>query len=85
MLQGAKDLPVAGVNARTNVLNAKKAELEAERNLEIAKRALEPSGTEENARLTAIIASDTSLKEAQLKNLQATEALEKAQSTETTP
>lgn len=85
LLQAAKDLPTAGANARTAALNAKVAELQAQANLNKAKLALEPTGTEENARQAAIIVSDTSLKEAQLKNLEATQALAKAQASQSSP
>ncbi len=79
LLQASKDLPTAGVNAKTTALNAKVAELEAQKKLEAAKLALEPTGVEENSAATAIIASDTALKDAQLKNILASQALEKAQ------
>ena len=73
------------MNAKTAALNAQASELQAQANLNKAILALEPTGTEVNSREAAIIASDTALKDAQLKNLEATQALERAQASHTSP
>lgn len=78
LLQGTKTLQTAGIDARTAVLKARKGLLEEQAALEEAQLALLPKPTVENDRRMAILASDTALREALLKNLEAKQALEKA-------
>ncbi|MFO1060890.1 MAG: hypothetical protein U1E53_28450 [Dongiaceae bacterium] len=78
LLQASKTLPTAGLDERTAILNAKAKELQAQANLSAAAAALQPSATEQATKAAALIQSDTALKDAQLKNYEASLALSQA-------
>ncbi len=78
LLQGTKTLQTAGIDSKALILKSKKGLLEEQAALEKAQLALLPKTTSENDRRMAILASDTALREALLKNLQAKQALDQA-------
>jgi hypothetical protein len=73
LLQAAKELPLTKSQAELAELEAETKVLQAR---DEAKRALEPTGFEENDRAIAIMKSDTSLLEAEIAKLKAQKALD---------
>ena len=78
--QGIKDLALAGPSAELALLQKQKEVLTARKELNNAKDALRPKGTEEDAEQAAIVQSNTTLLNARKANLEAQLALEEARS-----